>query len=186
MLLKEQKAKFSFLASDEEDEEDRKEENQRGIRGDGGERRGGSGALKGEHPSGNQVGDNGEKDHRRKGERERDGHRGRKRGKGGEGRKSPTVLTATVPSSSTNSAHILPQEEPQPQVVLAGTGALQEESPKAGSAETQSRTGAHTPPYNGQSQVRSVVRNKSSRFLLLGLSFIWFWQMKTAWFSLCC
>uniref|UniRef100_H3DBT3 SET domain containing 1A, histone lysine methyltransferase n=1 Tax=Tetraodon nigroviridis TaxID=99883 RepID=H3DBT3_TETNG len=43
MLLKEQKAKFSFLASDEEDEEDRKEERLRGLRGDGRERRGGSG-----------------------------------------------------------------------------------------------------------------------------------------------
>lgn len=170
MLLKEQKAKFSFLASDEEDDEDRKEENQRATRGDGGERRGGSSALKGEHPSGNQVGDNGEKDHRRKGERDRDGHRGRRRAKGGEGRKSPTVLTATVPSSSTNSAHVPPPEEPQPQVVLTGTGALQEGSPKPGSTETQSRTGAHTPPYNGQSQVRSEVHNKTSRYLLVGYS----------------
>lgn len=174
MLLKEQKAKFSFLASDEEDEEDRKEEKQRGKRGEGGARRGGSGDVKGEPTSDNQVGDNGEKDHRRKGERERDGHRGRKRGKGGEGRKSPTVLTATTPSSSTYSAHILPPEEPQPQVVLTGTGVLQEESPKAGSADTLSRTGAHTPPYNGQSQVRSVVCNKASRFRLLGLNCIWF------------
>lgn len=158
MLLKEQKAKFSFLASDEEDEEDRKEEKQRGTRGDGGERRGGSGDGTGEHTSGNQLGDNGEKDHRRKGERDRDGHRGRKRGKGGEGRKSPTVLTANTPSSSTYSSHILPPEEPQPQVGLTGTGALQEDSSQAASADTRSRTGAHTPPYNGQSQVRSVAR----------------------------
>lgn len=172
MLLKEQKAKFSFLASDEEDEEDRKEEKQRGIRGDGGERRGGSGDVTGEHTSGNQVGDNGEKDHRRKGERE--GHRGRKRGKGGEGRKSPTVLTATTPSSSTYSSHTLPPEEPQPQVGLTGTGALQEESSQAGSADTRSRTGAHTPPYNGQSQVRSEACNETSGFRLLGLNCILF------------
>lgn len=174
MLLKEQKAKFSFLASDEEDEEDRKEDKQRGIRGDGGERRGGSGDGKGEHTSGNQVGDNGEKDHRRKGERDRDGHRGRKRGKGVEGRKSPTVLTAATPSSSNYSSHILPPEETQPQVCLTGTGALQEESSQAGSADTRSRTGAHTPPYNGQSQVRSVACNKTSGLRLLGLNCILF------------
>lgn len=161
MLLKEQKAKFSFLASDEEDEEDRKEEKQRGIRGDGGERRGGSGDVTGEKTSGNQVGDNGEKDPRRKGERDRDVHRGRKRGKGGEGRKSPTVPTANIPSSPTYSSQILPPEEPQPQVGLTGTGALQEESLQAGSANTLSRTGAHTPPYNGQSQVRPVARNEA-------------------------
>lgn len=170
MLLKEQKAKFSFLASDEEDEEDRKEEKQRGKRGDGGARKAVSGDVTGEHPSGTQVGDNGEKDNRRKGERERDGHRGRKRGKGGEGKKSPTVPPATTPSSSTYSAQIVPPEEPQPQVVVTGTGALQEESPKAGSADTRSRTGAHTPPYNGQSQVRSVVCSNRSGLRPLGLS----------------
>ncbi|KAG7238944.1 hypothetical protein INR49_030491 [Caranx melampygus] len=152
MLLKEQKAKFSFLASDEEDEEDRKEEKQRGARGERGDRRGGTGDVTGEHTGGNQVGDNADKDHRRKGERDRDGHRGRKRGKGGEGRKSPTVLNTTTPSSSTYSPHIPPPEEPQPQVGIAGPGALQEEPPQVGSADTRSRTGAHTPPYNGQSQ----------------------------------
>ncbi|XP_019950137.2 histone-lysine N-methyltransferase SETD1A [Paralichthys olivaceus] len=152
MLLKEQKAKFSFLASDEEDEDDRKEDKQRGSRGDRGERRGGSGDLTGEHTGGNQMGDNGEKDHRRKGERDRDGNRGRKRGKGGEGRKSPTVLNANTPSSSTYSPHIPPPEEPQAQVGLAGPGALQVESSLAGFADKQSTTGAHTPPFNGQSQ----------------------------------
>jgi len=159
MLLKEQKAKFSFLASDEEDEEDRKEEKQRVVRGEGG----GSGDATGEHTSGSQVGDNGEKDYRRKGDR--DVHRGRKRGKGGDGRKSPTVLTATIPSSS----HNLSPEEPQPQVVVVGTGALQEESSQAGSADAQSRTGAHTPPYNGQSQVRSAAWNGAERFRLTRL-----------------
>lgn len=158
MLLKEQKAKFSFLASDEEDDE---EDKKGSTRGDGGERRGGSDDLKGEHTSSNQVGDSGDKDHRRKGQRDRDGHRGRKRGKGGEGRKSPTVLTATAtaPSSSSYSPHIPPPEEPQPQVGLAGPGTLQDESSQAGSADARSRTGAHTPPYNGQSQVRSVARD---------------------------
>ncbi|XP_037331899.2 histone-lysine N-methyltransferase SETD1A [Pungitius pungitius] len=146
MLLKEQKAKFSFLASDEEDEDDRKEDKQRGARGDGGERRGGSGTAAGEHTSGSQAGDSGEKDHRRKGDRDR----GRKRGKGGEGRKTPPLLSANTPSSSAYSSHHLSPEEPQ--VVLAGTGAAQEDSSQGGSADAQSRTGAHTPPYNGQSQ----------------------------------
>lgn len=145
MLLKEQKAKFSFLASDEEDEEDRKEEKQRGVRGEGDRRGDGTG----EHTSGNLVGDNGEKDHRKKGERDR----GRKRGKGGDGRKSPSLHTAAIPSSSSYSSHN-PTEETQKQVGL--TGAMQEESSQTGSADTRSRTGAHTPPYNGQSQVRSV------------------------------
>lgn len=144
MLLKEQKAKFSFLASDEEDEEDRKEEKHGGGSGAGTRR--GSSDAKGERE---QVGDNGEKDHRRKGERDR----GRKRGKGGEGRKSPTVLTASTPPVSTYSPHIPPPEETQAQVGPAGPGVLQEESSQAGSADAQSRTGAHTPPFNGQSQV---------------------------------
>lgn len=150
MLLKEQKAKFSFLASDEEDEEDRKEQRQRGVRRDGGERKGGPANETGEQKSGSQVGEDGQKEHRRKGERERENHRGRKPGKEGEGRSSPP---ASAPSYSTS---ILPAEVPQPQVDHTGTGAPQEESPKAVSADTPSRTGAHTPPYNGQSQVRSV------------------------------
>lgn len=156
MLLKEQKAKFSFLASDEEDEEDRKEERQRGTGGDGGEQVGGSGDVMGEHRSGNQMVDDADKDHRRKGERDRDSRRGRKQGKGGEGRKSPTVIAAATPSSSTYSPHIPASEDPQAQSSLSGTGALQEEAAQAGSADARSRTGAHTPPYNGQSQVRSL------------------------------
>lgn len=165
MLLKEQKAKFSFLASDEDDEEDRKEEKKRGTCVDGGEKRGGSGDVTGEHKSSKQVGDNG--DHRRKGERDKDGHRGRKRGKGVEGGKSPNVLAATTPSSSTYSPHIPPPEEPQLQGGLAGIGALQVESSQVGTADTVSRTGAHTPPYNGQSQVRSVACYHTSAFYII-------------------
>lgn len=145
MLLKEQKAKFSFLASDEEDEEDRKEEKRRGR--EGAEHRG---SASREHE---QEGGNGEKDHRKKGERDRDGHRGRKRGKG-EGKKSPTVLSAGTQPSSTYSPHVLPPEEPPPQVSVTATEALQQESSQAGSADTGVRTGAHTPPFNGQTQVR--------------------------------
>lgn len=150
MLLKEQKAKFSFLASDEDDEEDRKEDKKRASRLDGGEQRGVSGDGTEEHKSDKQVGDNGEKDHRRKGDR--DGHRGRKRGKGAAAGRSPTVLSANTPSSSTYSPHIPPSEGPQPQVAPAGTeGASQLET-----ADTVSRTGARTPPYNGQSRVRAA------------------------------
>ncbi|MED6244987.1 hypothetical protein ATANTOWER_029056 [Ataeniobius toweri] len=146
MLLKEQKAKFSFLASDEEDEEDRKEEKHRG-RGRERVERGSQASKDQEH-----AGDNGEKDHRKKGERDRDGHRGRKRGKGGEGRKSPTVPTTGTQPSSTYSPHILPPEEPPSQVNITGTEALQQESSQAASADAGIRTGAHTPPFNGQSQ----------------------------------
>lgn len=161
MLLKEQKAKFSFLASDEEDDEDRKEDKQSGACGDGGERKGGLGNLAGEHTTGKQVDESGDKDLRRKGEKERDGHRGRKRGKGGEGRKSPNVLAAATPSSSSYSPHIPPPDELQPQVGLAGPGALQEESSQGGSTDTQSGTGVHTPPHNGRSQVRSAAFNET-------------------------
>uniref|UniRef100_A0A3P9H8D0 Histone-lysine N-methyltransferase SETD1A n=1 Tax=Oryzias latipes TaxID=8090 RepID=A0A3P9H8D0_ORYLA len=149
MLLKEQKAKFSFLASDEEGEEDRKEVKQKGRSGRGGGRRGGQrdATEEQEHHA-----DNRERDHRKKGERDRDGHRGRKRGKTGDGRKSPSVpIEATLPSSSSHSPHTQPPlEEPQPQAVIPG--ASQEESSQTTSAEAGSRTGALTPPFNGQSQ----------------------------------
>lgn len=151
MLLKEQKAKFSFLASDEEDEEDRKEERLRGLRGDGRERRGGSGDGTGQQQV--EEGDVGEKEQRRKGERDKDGHRGKNQGKGGEGRKSPSVLTATAASSSTFSTDVLLPEESESQAVLPGSVALKEDSPKASSVDTPSLAGAHTPPYNGKSQV---------------------------------
>lgn len=144
MLLKEQKAKFSFLASDEEDEDDRREEKQKVKRGEGAVRRGGLGDVKGEEPGGDEA----ETEHRRKGERE--GHRERKRGRGGDARKSPPEPSVPTPSST----HAPPPEEPSLQVSPPGTAALQEESAEAGSADTLGRTGAHTPPYNGQSQVR--------------------------------
>lgn len=153
MLLKEQKAKFSFLASDEEDEEDRKEERLRGLRGDGRERRGGSGDGTGQQQVGSEEGDVGEKEQRRKGERDKDSHRGKNQGKDGEGTKSPSVLTATAASSSTFSTDVLLPEESESQAVLPGSVALKEDSPKASSVDTPSLAGAHTPPYNGKSQV---------------------------------
>ncbi|XP_008327561.1 histone-lysine N-methyltransferase SETD1A isoform X2 [Cynoglossus semilaevis] len=142
MLLKEQKAKFSFLASDEEDEEDKKEEKRRDSHGDRGERRVN---RTGEPTAGYQGGDSGAKDHWKKEERDT----GKKRGKEAEESKSPTVLNSNTPSSSTYSPHIPPPEEAQSH---EGPGALSEDSSQAGSADTRTKTGAHTPPYNGQSQ----------------------------------
>lgn len=150
MLLKEQKAKFSFLASDEEDEEDRKEERLRGLRGDGREARGGSGEGAGQQKVGSEEGEVGDKEHRRKGERDREGHRGKKEG---EGRKSPPVLTAAAASSSTFSTNVPLPEESDSQAVPAGSVAPKEDSPKASAVETPSVAAAHTPPFNGKTQV---------------------------------
>lgn len=147
MLLKEQKAKFSFLASDEEDEEDKKGEKRRDSHGDRGERRVN---RTGEPTAGYQGGDSGAKDHWKKEERDT----GKKRGKEAEESKSPTVLNSNTPSSSTYSPHIPPPEEAQSH---EGPGALSEDSSQAGSADTRTKTGAHTPPYNGQSQVITII-----------------------------
>lgn len=146
MLLKEQKAKFSFLASDEEDEEDRKEERLRGLRGDGREGRGGAGEGAGQQKVGSEEGEVGDKEQRRKGERDREGPRGKKEG---EGRKSPPVPTAAA-ASSTNVP--LP-EEPDSQAAPPGSVAPKEDSPKASAVETPSVAAAHTPPFNGKTQV---------------------------------
>ncbi|XP_077397985.1 histone-lysine N-methyltransferase SETD1A isoform X2 [Festucalex cinctus] len=148
MLLKEQKAKFSFLASDEEDED----EKQKGTRSEGGTKRGRAGNSVGEHVGTNQV-DNG-------GDKERDRDNLRKRGKGAEGRKSPTEPPTSTPPSSTFSPHIpLPDEalpplpdEPLAPVDPEGTDAVPEETTQDVSIDIQKSTGAHTPPYNGQSQ----------------------------------
>lgn len=152
MLLKEQKAKFSFLASDEEDEEDRKEERLRGLRGDGREGRGGSGegAGAGQQKVGSEEGEVGDKEQRRKRERDREGHRGKKEG---EGRKSPPVLTAAAASSSTFSTNVPLPEESDSQAVPPGSVAPTEDSPKASAVETLSVAAAHTPPFNGKTQV---------------------------------
>ncbi|XP_045076947.1 histone-lysine N-methyltransferase SETD1A-like [Coregonus clupeaformis] len=110
MLLKEQKAKFSFLASDEDDEEDRKEERQRekaavAAAGEGG-------AAAGEGRSNKQ--------------REQD-----------------------LPPSSTFSPRIPTTDD---HTSLHGTGPLQEETSQPEPIDPRTRQGAHTPPYNGQSQ----------------------------------
>ncbi|XP_061701159.1 histone-lysine N-methyltransferase SETD1A isoform X1 [Syngnathoides biaculeatus] len=145
MLLKEQKAKFSFLASDEEEEV----EKQRGTRSEGGAKRGRAGDDSVELTGTDQAG-NGRDKERGKGDRERDSLR--KRGKDADGRKSPPKPPASTPSSSTYSPHIPPPEEPLPPVGPAQTEGTPEESTQDQSTDARNRTGAHTPPYNGQSQ----------------------------------
>ncbi|XP_036794683.1 histone-lysine N-methyltransferase SETD1A isoform X2 [Oncorhynchus mykiss] len=158
MLLKEQKAKFSFLPSDEDEEEDRKEERQREkVAGEGGA---GKGGAAGEGRSNKQSEQDGEKDRRRrqggdgggqqrrKGERDKDGRRGRKQRMGGEGRKSPTVV-AQAPSSSTFSPRVPTTDD---HTSLHGTGPLQPETAQPEPIDPRTRQGAQTPPYNGKSQ----------------------------------
>ncbi|XP_034046456.1 histone-lysine N-methyltransferase SETD1A [Thalassophryne amazonica] len=149
MLLKEQKAKFSFLASDEEDE-DRKEAKQKGALRSRGEQKSMAASTKGGRTSVNHTGDIVGKDHKKKVDRE--DQRGRKEANVEEGRKSPTGITTSTPSSSTYSPQIRPLEDTQNLAGLAVSGTLQNESSQVGSADIPIRTGAHTPPYNGQSQ----------------------------------
>lgn len=146
MLLKEQKAKFSFLASDEEDEEDKL----RGSRLEGRAKKGRAGNGAGENTGVNQAVNSGDKE-RGKGDRDRDGLR--KRGKGTDSRKSPAEPLSSTPASSTYSPHVPAPDEPLAPVGPAETDAVPEESTQDVSSDAQNRTGAHTPPYNGQSQV---------------------------------
>ncbi|XP_051904101.1 histone-lysine N-methyltransferase SETD1A isoform X2 [Hippocampus zosterae] len=145
MLLKEQKAKFSFLASDEEDEEDKL----RGSRSEGGTKRGRAGNVAGENTGVNQAVNSGDKE-RGKGDRDRDSLR--KRGKGTDSRKSPAEPLSSTPASSTYSPHVPAPDEPLAPAGPAETDAVPEESTQDVNSDTQNRTGAHTPPYNGQSQ----------------------------------
>lgn len=130
MLLKEQKSKFSFLASDDEDEE----KNNEGAQG---------GTRKHREGGGDKELDGGQQ--RRVDRRSR----ARKQtaplpgggGAGGDGRKSPTDMA----SSATPISGLL-LETLQGQEVL-----VQEEH---AASDTQKVTGAHTPPtYNGERQV---------------------------------
>nr|XP_024003505.1 zinc finger protein AEBP2-like [Salvelinus alpinus] len=162
MLLKEQKAKFSFLPSDEDEEEDRKDERQREKVAAAGEGGAGKGGAAGEGRSNKQREQDGEKDRRRrqggdgggqqrrKGERDRDGRRGRKQRTGGEGRKSPTVVAQATPSSSSTFSPRVPTTDDH--TSLHGTGPLQEETAQPEPIDPRTRQGAQTPPYNGKSQ----------------------------------
>lgn len=126
MLLKEQKSKFSFLASDDEDEEKK----------DGGTL-GGSRKLREE--GGDREIDGGQQ--RRLDRRSRARKQIGPPGGGGDGRKSPTDMASSAGSISASLS-----ETSQGQQVL-----IQEDH---AASDTQKVTGAHTPPtYNGERQV---------------------------------
>ncbi|XP_047656549.1 histone-lysine N-methyltransferase SETD1A isoform X2 [Tachysurus fulvidraco] len=125
MLLKEQKSKFSFLASDDEDE-DKKDEGAQG------------GSRKLREEGGDRETDGGQQ--RRTERRSRVRKQAATPAGGGDGRKSPTE---TAPSSAYLSASL--SETSQGQQVL-----IQEVH---AASDTQKVAGAHTPPtYNGERQ----------------------------------
>lgn len=130
MLLKEQKSKFSFLASDDEDE-DKKDEGAQG------------GSRKLREEGGDRDMDGGQQ--RRMERRSRVRKQAATPAGGGDGRKSPTEM---APSSAYLSASL--SETSQGQQVL-----IQEEH---AASDTQKVAGAHTPPtYNGERQVSAVL-----------------------------
>ncbi|KAJ8402648.1 hypothetical protein AAFF_G00367310 [Aldrovandia affinis] len=159
MLLKEQKAKFSFLASDEEEEEKKAEED--GRSGGGGGPAGGPEGRKTKEKEDNNsererhrrreggsagAGDQEGGKPRRKSERERDSRRkrGRKEGAEVEGKKSPAQAVAAP--SSTSSARTPPPD-------AAPTLLSRTEPTHSGPTDPRKRHGAHTPStYNGQGQ----------------------------------
>lgn len=139
MLLKEQKAKFSFLASDDEDDE--REDKERGKTDENTD--GGGNKLReenGERPSHKRQGETEGCQQRRRGEK--DGRRSRSKRQGGgvsEGRKTPPEV-----ASSTPAMHGLVSES------------LQGQMPPPQEEHTTSEThrAPHTPPtYNGETQV---------------------------------
>lgn len=139
MLLKEQKAKFSFLASDDEDDE--KEDGERGkVDGttEGGENK--LRAEDGERSAHKRQGEMDGGQQRRKGDREKDGHRSRgKRQGGGGGRKTPPEV-----ASSTPAAHGVVVDSLQGQMPISQEDHITSDPHRA----------AHTPPiYNGEAQV---------------------------------
>lgn len=128
MLLKEQKSKFSFLASDDEDEEKKDE----GTHG---------GSRKLREEGGDREIDGGQQ--RRMDRRSR--ARKPTEAPGGDGRKSPTDMA----SSAGSIAGSLSETSQGPKVLM------QEEHV---ASDTQKVTGAHTPPtYNGERQVSRVL-----------------------------
>lgn len=138
MLLKEQKAKFSFLASDDEDDE--KEDRERGKTSENTD--GGGNKLReenGERPSHKRQGEMEGGQQRRRGEK--DGRRrGKRQGGGvGEGRKTPPEV-----ASSTPAMHSLVSESLQ----------VQMPPPKEDHMTSDTHRAPHTPPtYNGEAQV---------------------------------
>lgn len=130
MLLKEQKSKFSFLASDDEDE-DKKDEGAQG------------GSRKPREEGGDREMDGGQQ--RRVDRRSRARKQAATPAGGGDGRKSPTDMASSAAYISASLS-----ETSQGQQVH-----IQEEHTES---DTQKVTGAHTPPtYNGERQVSVLV-----------------------------
>lgn len=162
MLLKEQKDKFSFLALDEDEDEERRRA-RRGGEG-AGARQGavaeGAEPRRGQEEVTVEEGAAAETEPRRKGER--------KRGRGPEGRKSPASAPPSA-SAATPTSHALPPEEPPPRPSSPlEMGAVLQEEESEGLVDTHGQTGARTPPYNGQGQVRSYDTAAGSDFDLIG------------------
>lgn len=149
MLLKEQKDKFSFLALDEDEDEERRRARRGGESGEAHQ----GGVAEGAEPRRGQEEVNVEEgvdtESRKKGERNR--------GTGLEGRKSPASALPQAPAATPTSHAPLPEEPPpRPSSPLETVATLQKEESQEGvPVNTHGQTGAHTPPYNGQGQVRS-------------------------------
>ncbi|XP_026064221.1 histone-lysine N-methyltransferase SETD1B isoform X1 [Carassius auratus] len=139
MLLKEQKAKFSFLASDDEDDE-KEEDRERGKTGENAD--GGGKKLReenGERSSHKRQGEMEGGQQRRRGEKDGRRSRGKRQGGGvSEGRKTPPEVASSTPTT-----HSLVSESLQGQMPPA-----QEEH-----TTSDSHRAPHTPPtYNGEAQ----------------------------------
>lgn len=139
MLLKEQKAKFSFLASDDEDDE--KDEVRE--RGKTDEIKDGGNKLRedcGERPSHKRQGEMEAGQQRRRGEKDGRRCRGKRQVSGvGEGRKTPPEV-----ASSTPTVHSLVSESLQAQIP----------PPQEEHTTSDTHRAPHTPPtYNGEAQV---------------------------------
>ncbi|KAJ8253610.1 hypothetical protein COCON_G00202220 [Conger conger] len=165
MLLKEQKAKFSFLASDDEEDERKGEEEAGPCAGAGAGRAAARGAgapaagpegRKWKQKEGDADGDRNRRREglaqqdggrpRRKGERERERDARRRRGRkeGAESKRSPAQAAAT-PSSASSAQSPPPDSAP--------TLPSHIESTHSGPTDPRRRPAANTPPtYNGQGQ----------------------------------
>ncbi|XP_016343294.1 histone-lysine N-methyltransferase SETD1B-like [Sinocyclocheilus anshuiensis] len=139
MLLKEQKAKFSFLASDDEDDE-KEEDREREKTGENADN--GGNKLREENrerPSHKRPGEMEGSQHRRRGEKDGRRSRGKRQGGGvGEGRKTPPEVASSTPATHSLVSESLQGQMPPPQ----------EEH-----TTSDSHRAPHTPPtYNGEAQ----------------------------------
>ncbi len=159
MLLKEQKAKFSFLASDDEDDE-KAEDRERGKAGenadDGGKK---LREENGERPSHKRQGETEGGQQRRRGEKDGRRSRGKRQGGGvSEGRKTPPEVASSTPTT-----HSLVSESLQGQMP----------PPQGEHTTSDSHRAPHTPPtYNGEAQVRPTDYMLFNLFFLIKLGAI--------------